>query len=431
MADTFTSNIVAGGLSHFLYDKDFLETIFKELRLAPLGQVRPLPNGSGKTVRFFRYNSIPLTLTSGVLDSEIAYGSTEATDPTATAITGQELNTTINQYGGFSRHSRVLKKTHIDVNMRGVSQLWGEHAANSVDLLCGQEVSSNGSMAVRADQDDTFKFRGTVDSATATTITDSVLGANANFGDTDDDLIGATVWFTSGTAKGQARQCTDFDTTTNVLTFAPALDVTPAAGDGYTVVGSNDLVQGTDLLTTANVRHAVRLLKENSTPKFDGFYMGILSPGSEEGLMADTNWVASMEYAAGFRNRGGLMNGEVGKWGGVRFVSTTQPFTWLSKAITTDPQGPGDNGTEYLEVFAGSNVHAESTFIMGKNAFGRTSFADTASVIRPGIIIKNPGPQSTDNPLNLRSTVGWILDFVAKGLQPLWAVSIWNAPKLS
>ena len=154
---------------------------------------------------------------------------------------------------------------------------------------------------MRADGNDTgdgtYSFEGTVDSATTTTIVDANITDNTNFGDANDDLNQSVVVIRSGTGYGQARPVSNYVTATGTIEVSPAWDVTPAADDTFHVVSAHGLTTGTDILTTTNIRAAVTRLRNNkAAPYAGGFYVGILSPDTEAGLMADTNWTNVMQY---------------------------------------------------------------------------------------------------------------------------------------
>ena len=424
---TTTSNIGAG--MQIYYDKKFLRRYAFSLKVAPLGQKRDIPKGSGKQIQFFRYNDIAVSPSSQYL--------TECINPNATAITGQNLNATIKQRGAFSQHSSLVKDTHIDRDLAGVTELWGEHAAKLADLLCMQEICANGAYPIRADSSWTagaYWFEGTFDASSTTTSLNAGtgagdIGANTDYGDTDDDLNQSIIVITSGKAKGQARAVTDFNTD-GTITVSPALDIAPASGDGFVVVSAHGL-STSNKLTTAVVRKAVQVLRNNGATPYDGdMFVGVLCPDTEAGLMADTNWTNVMQYRDSPAVKvNGLFTNEVGEWGGVRWVRTTQPFrfpiTTVGTAGSSYGVGANNPGTTYTNYTASGAIY--STPIFGKEAFGVTTLKGSNSdIMKPGIIIKNPGPQDTSNPLNRFSTVGWYLPFVAKALNPLFAVQIWS-----
>jgi len=428
MALTTTSVLSAG--VNIVYDKSFLRQADFSVLLARHGQKRDLPKGEGKTVSFFRYNPIDISVSTSKL--------TEGTNPTTPlSITGQNLTATVAEWGDFSKHSKLLKMTHIDRDLKGVVGLWGDHAGKTIDLQTWMEVCANGAYPWRADGnvsgDGAYTFEGTVDSATTTTIVDTDCSANATFGDANDDLNQSVVVMLTGTSKGQARAVTDYVTASGTITVSPAFDVTPVAGDTFIVVSAHGLTSGTDILDTGVIRGAVAKLRNNgATPISAGFYVGILDPDTEANLMADTNWLNVMQYKDRPEIKtGGLFRGEVGEWGGIRWVRTTQPFRFPITTVGTagSSYGVGANnvGSTYTNYSASGAVH--SSLILGKEAFGVTTFkGEPGSAMKPGIIIKNPGPQDTSNPLNMYSTVGWYLPYVCKALNPLFAIQVWSTP---
>ena len=52
---------------------------------------------------------------------------------------------------------------------------------------------------------------------------------------TDDVYVGSDIFFTSGDAEGSGGTITDYDSTTKVITFAPALATAPAQGDNFQI----------------------------------------------------------------------------------------------------------------------------------------------------------------------------------------------------
>lgn len=439
MATTTTGNVNAGVDTY--YDKRFLRVLEETMRIVPLGQKRNLPKGSGKTVQFFQWNKIPVTLTTGVVDSKIT---TEGTNPSATTLTGINKNVTLVEYGDFSKHTRILKRTHIDVDLKGTIPLWGQHAAEVLDLVTQQEIVSRGAMPVRADLDSTYMYSGTVTTATsATSLADTGLSTNTSFGDANDDLNQSVIYFTSGKYKGTGGTITDYVTASGTMTIA-GLETAdggyPAVGDTFNVVGPNGLSSATasnaDSLNTSQIRRGMRLLKTYDAMPMDsdGFFVGVLSPETEEGLMADTNWTNVSQYSAEVEGRGGgLFKGEVGKWGGVRWVRTTVPFKFAIEADGTAGTGggPGAAGINYSAASYAVGAGITCSYIFGKESFGTVQFdgfgGSKGSDSRPRIIIKSPGPGDTSEPLNLNSTAGWYAAFAPKMLQPLNCVQLWSA----
>lgn len=407
------------------YDKRFLKRALSAIRLVPFGQKRDIPKGAGDSIQFFRYNEISPSITASFL--------TDGTNPSPTGITGQDISATIDEWGNFSQHSRLLSDVHIDRKLAGITSLWGEHAGRTIDLLTQMAVCTQGAHPYNTDGENSngdYFQSGTLTSVTSTTeVRSAEVAANTNFGGANDDLNQAVIIITSGTGYGQMRVITDYVATAGVITVAPAFDKLPVAGDGFVCISPHGITSS-DVMTTAHVRGAVTLLRNNkATPMDDGYFVGILSPTTEAGLMADTSWTNTMQYGgSGHGNKTeGLFNGEVGRWGGVRWIRTTEPFRFPITTVGTDSitSGVGEfnSGTKYTNYTATGAIY--SNLILGQEAFGVTTLRGN-DVMKPGIIIKRPGPGDTGNPLNMFNTVGWYLPFKAIGLNPMFAVQMWS-----
>lgn len=151
----------------------------------------------------------------------------------------------------------------------------------------------------------------------------------------------------------------------------------------------------TSVLTIADIKKAVRVLKRNNAPKIGKYYVAIIHPDTTYDLMADTAWIEAAKYAGSEQ----IFEGEVGKMYGVRFVESTE-----------------------AKVFGGT-VPVYGTLVLGANAFGITS------INGGGIetIVKQLGSGGTADPLNQRATVGWKLNKVAKILVEEYMVRIEHA----
>jgi N4-gp56 family major capsid protein len=419
-----TKTTTVGGGQNTYYDKKFLDVVKQQLKLIPFGQRRPLPMGEGKTIQFFRWLNIAVSVSGATLS--------EGVNPNATQLTGQDLTATLAEYGGFSQITSLMRQTHIDGNLsRGIGsavELWGEHGANILDRLCHMEVCSAGAMPLRADYagDTGATFTGIMDDADSTHFQDAALQTNSDYGDADDDLNQSLITMTGGTSYGQQRVVTDYDESGGALgngygTVSPAWDKTPVAGDTYSVTTPDGIASG-DKLTYANIKRAVTRLKQYRAPFFTGgFYVGLIDPGAAELLRDDTNWINAHTYKEVPK---GLFDGEVGKFAGVRFIEETDPFIFPieSRGTAGTAGGPGVAGANFS-----STGDVTSNLILGQHAFGVTTMKNKMGQIRkPPIIIKTSGPQDTSNPLNRYGTVGWAIEAVYKSLNPLFAQQIWT-----
>lgn len=164
----------------------------------------------------------------------------------------------------------------------------------------------------------------------------------------------------------------------------------------------------TDTFTGLEVRKAVRTLKLNKAQRFEsGLFRGIIGPASSYDLFGNSEWLDAHRYTTA----DAIERGVVGKLHGVEFVETNNQYVALSG---------GFSGTPVTAASAGvANVY--STFIFGKNAYG---VVNLGSITAPTVIVKNPGPNDTSNPLNMFSTVGWKMPFATKTLNSNWLIEI-------
>lgn len=169
-----------------------------------------------------------------------------------------------------------------------------------------------------------------------------------------------------------------------------ASGATPQIVSGKTLTD----VAATDVLTGAEIRKAVRTLKNNKAMRFeDGWYHGIIQPFQSYDLFANADWLNSVIYT----DPSQLKNGVVGRLHGVLFRETNQGHS------------------------VSSSVTVYSTFIFGKNAYGVVNLEGQPD---SRIYVKTPGASSTDNPLDIFSTVGWKAFFACKTLNADWLLKL-------
>jgi N4-gp56 family major capsid protein len=153
-------------------------------------------------------------------------------------------------------------------------------------------------------------------------------------------------------------------------------------------------VAATDVLSGAEIRKAVRTLKNNKAKRFpEGMFRGILDPSQAYDLFGNTDWLNSRIYT----DASDLKKGIIGDLHGVRWVE-------CNTAVTTS-----------------STVTVHHAFVFGENSYGIVDIASSAS---PKIIVKTPGTEDIGNPLNLRSTIGWKVTFLPLVLNANWIVQI-------
>lgn len=177
-------------------------------------------------------------------------------------------------------------------------------------------------------------------------------------------------------------------------------------GTGVTVstaaTGALTNVHATDTLTGLEIRQVVRTLKINKAMKFPGgLYRGIIHPYCAMDLMGNSEWLDAHRYTTS----DALERGVVGKLHGVEFVESNNPNIYTASA----------GFSTSLNSVAG----IVSTFFFGAHAYG---VINLGSITAPKVYVKNPGANSTDNPIDMYSTVGWKMPFAAKTLNSTWVL---------
>lgn len=160
-------------------------------------------------------------------------------------------------------------------------------------------------------------------------------------------------------------------------------------------------VTATDIIDGYEVRKAALTLKKNKALPFEnGYFRSIVPVSVAQDLRGDSEWLDAYRYT----NTENIQNGLIGRLHGVEFFETN------NEEVTAD---------------AGSgNVDVYTTFIFGANAYG---MVDIGTGTEPTIIYKRPGKEDTSNPLNMFSTIGWKVNFVAKVLNSAWLIELQTA----
>ena len=107
------------------YDKALLTRMLPELVFAKYGQKRPIPKNAGKTINFRRFT--PLEPATTALE--------EGVTPTGSKLNVDEVEATLEQYGDFVEITDILDLVGIDPVAAETSELLGEQAGKTVDMV--------------------------------------------------------------------------------------------------------------------------------------------------------------------------------------------------------------------------------------------------------------------------------------------------------
>lgn len=181
----------------------------------------------------------------------------------------------------------------------------------------------------------------------------------------------------------------------NIIATAGTLQsATGVAGAAWTSIPA------TGTLTIGEIKKAVRTLNRNDAhTQSDGFYVAAIHPDALYDLQTDSStggWMDSNKYTEG--NASKLMEGEVGKLHGVRFLSTSNGYV----------RGTG--------VTASASIYVTNVF--ATDAFGVTDLQNLKTYI------KGFESGGTADPTEKVSTAGWKTSFGAAPLNSAFQVSI-------
>ena len=170
-------------------------------------------------------------------------------------------------------------------------------------------------------------------------------------------------------------------------TFAGLSALSTSAG----TLTIQDLLDG---MTQATIQRA---------PKLDGEYVCVAGAQVGRDILSDPKVVLAGQYGTSKA----LLNGEIGRWYGVRVVQCTNPFIEAS------------GGTEGTYSTAGVNIYR--TFVLGKGAYGIPILAG-GSPFSPRIMIcRDPDKADPANNFVTATVKGY---WTVKTLNAVWAVSI-------
>lgn len=166
-------------------------------------------------------------------------------------------------------------------------------------------------------------------------------------------------------------------------------------------------VATSDTLDGVEIRKARATLFGNKAPFFMTgpfqTYRAIIPGDVAHDIRGDSEWLDATRYT----DAQTLRTGQLGILHGVEFYETNNP------ELTADA-GAG-------------NVDVYTTFIFGKDAYAEIDIGSTST---PMVSVKRPGANSTDNPNNLFSTVGWSAHYAAKVLNSNWLLEVKSASSI-
>lgn len=156
----------------------------------------------------------------------------------------------------------------------------------------------------------------------------------------------------------------------------------------------------TGYLSTSELKKAVRTLRRNDAMEMaDGYFVAVVHPDALYDLMTDTvtgGWMDANKYTNG--NAEKLLQGEIGRLAGVRFLETSNGAT----------RGTGVTSSSTLYV----------TSVFARDAFGVTELQGLKTFVKPF------GSAGSADPTDKVATAGWKTLFGATVLNSSFGVNI-------
>ena len=368
MAYVTTANL--SNLVKTYYDRRMLERLTPQLMYHQFAVMKDIPKREGNQVYWHRWN----LFTMGRLIAESSI--TASRGISATRVSAQLF-----MIGDFAKITTYLDMVSINSVVEGAVELFADSAALTVDWCISRRLLWQlASVSATLEVSSAYGYLGSanyVSGAKVTTLSSTkwqapVWGINAT------GVLSRNMSVSSGVKGGGA-------------TGLCALNLSPVT-----------------------LRKIATKLKAKNALRFeDGYYKAIIHPDKVLELRSSSGFIDLHKYTESGEEtfqRGNLKYGKerglVGVMEGFKFYeSTNAPLVSTSGVL-----GGTANGTRAAaSAFGGGRFYF--TFFFGKGAYGVTDFDGGVRTF-----IKTPGPNSTDNPLDLFSSVGYRAIMAAKVL---------------
>lgn len=122
------------------YDMTLLDEAQAQLVHDQFGQKRPIPKGSGKTIEFRKFSSLPKATTP----------LTEGVTPDGKRLDVTAVTATVNQYGDFITQSDVLELTALDNTILEATKILGKQAGVTLDTITRDIINAGDNVSYAA-----------------------------------------------------------------------------------------------------------------------------------------------------------------------------------------------------------------------------------------------------------------------------------------
>jgi len=363
------------------YSKYLIENAKAILVHDQFGQMRDIPQGSGKTVEFRKYAPYPKALTP----------LSEGVTPSGRKLSVSTITATIAQYGDYTEISDILKLTAIDNNILEATKLHATQAGETLDTIT-REVLSAGTNAQFANAQVTARYLLVGGSSTATNnhymSVEAIRRGVRNLKNNKAKKI-------NGSYVGVIHPDVAFD----LMGDDNWVEASQYAGSTQIFEGEIGKIHGVRFVETteAKIFHAADLVAEGSTNE-----ARTLTVASCSAKVVTIDEALSAAEAEALASRKIIIDGVLytvasaatGAAGAATITVTETPPVDNAPA-DGDVVYPGEAGSGGRDVY--------STLLIGSDAYGVTK------VTGGGLetIVKQLGSAGSADALNQRATVGW------------------------
>ena len=363
------------------YEKRMLERLTPQLFYHQFGEKKALPKREGQSVYWHRWNDVKM----GRMIAESGAGAGEAVS--ATRVSAQLL-----LIGHHAKVTTYIDMVSINSIVQGAIDLFADSSAKTVDFVTSRFLL--------------WKL-------TAVSATIQVSSAAG--------YIGAYWHALSSQAAMTKWGCSTLSST---KWQAPVYCINDLTKRTYSMSGGCAGGASATKWSPAILRNLSLKLKVKNALRFeDGYYKLIMHPDMIHELRSSSGFIDLHKYvetgASTFEKgtlRNGTERGLVGFLEGFKIYESTEAPMFSTSGVLG---GTANGKRAQVSAFGGGRLYFN--FAFGKGAYGVTDFDGGIRTF-----IKTPGPSSTDNPLDLYSTVGYRAIFTAKILNPsacLWIVN--------
>ncbi len=366
------------------YDRRMLERLTPQLMFHQFGVKKELPKHEGNVIYWHRWN----LFTKGRLIAESHAGATRG-------ISATRVSSTLIMIGDHAAITSYVDMVSINSVVQGAIDLFADSAALTLDFMTGRlllwkKTSISCTLGVSA--------------AAACLQTANTLSAAA----------GAAITCQSISSTGWQAPLWDIDYLDSRTGSSGAR---LSAVHGYS---TKQKVTSGGSLSPGKIRNlALKLRVKNALPFEDGYFKAIIHPDivhQLRGTSAFTDLHKYTETGAATFEKGTLRQagerGLVGVMEGFKFYESTEAPKCNTSNYAVADLSPSTTR------WGGGRFYF--SFFFGKNSYGVTDFDGGVNTF-----VKTPGPNTTNDPLSLYSTVGYRIISTAKVLNPsacLWVV---------